>query len=232
MSFPNISKGGSSGGGGQVATVVAGSNITVDNTDPAAPVINNNAPNVQADWTASGTAAEILNKPATLIQSIQAGANITVDNSDPVNPIIAAAAGGGGQAMRLLLGADFTVSQDGFTKMPFDQIPFNDGFTYNADLEVETPQAGTVLITASIGAVVPVGMAQDLTVGCLLFKNGVPLRQSSKTKLVAPYCIAEITVIDKCVLEDKYVLYVTAIGGDEEDITISSEVSALEIAYL
>ena len=139
---------------------------------------------------------------------------------------------GGGQAVRLLLGADFTVAQDGFTKMPFDQIPFNDGFTYNADLEVETPRAGTVLITASIGAVVPVGMAQDLTVGCLLFKNGVPLRQSSKTKLVAPYCIAEITVIDKCVLEDKYVLYVTAIGGDEVDITISSEVSALEIAYL
>lgn len=143
--------------------------------------------------------------------------------------------GGGtnaGKAMRLLLGADLTVQQDGFTKMPFDQIPFNDGFTYNAELEVETQQAGTVLITASIGAVVPVGMAQDLTVGALLFKNGVPLRQSSKTKLAAPYCIAEIAVIDKCVLEDKYVLYVTAIGGDAVDITISAEVSALEIAYL
>lgn len=139
-----------------------------------------------------------------------------------------------GNAMRLLLGADFTVPQDGFTKMPFDQIPFNDGFTYNVDLEVETPQAGTVLITASIGAVIPVGMTQNLTVGCLLYKNGVPLRQSSKTKLAAPYCIAEIAVIDKCVFEDKYVLYVTAIGGDDLDITISAGngVSAMEIAYL
>lgn len=137
-----------------------------------------------------------------------------------------------GKAMRLLLGSDLTVQQDGFTKMPFDQIPFNDGFTYNAELEVETQEAGTVLITASIGAVIPVGMTQDLTVGCLLFKNGLPLRQSSKTKLAAPYCIAEVTVIDKCVFEDKYVLYVTAIGGDAVDITISAEVSALEIAYI
>ena len=100
------------------------------------------------------------------------------------------------------------------------------------DLEVETQEAGTVLITASIGAAVPAGMTQGLTVGCLLYKNGLPLRQNSKTKLVSPYCIAEITVIDKCVAEDKYALYVTTTGGDWVDITISSEVSALEIAYL
>lgn len=138
----------------------------------------------------------------------------------------------GGKAMRLLLGADLTVQQDGFTRMPFDQIPFNDGFTYNVDLEVETPQAGTVLIAASIGAEVPAGMTQGLTVGCLLYKNGLPLRQNSKTKLVSPYCIAEVTVIDKCVFGDKYALYVTATGGDWVDITISAEVSSLEIAYL
>lgn len=145
-------------------------------------------------------------------------------------------AGGGstnaGKAMRLLLGSDLTVQQDGFTRIPFDQIPFNDGFTFNADLEVETQEAGTVLITASIGALVPAGMEQGLTVGCLLYKNGLPLRQNSKTKLVSPYCIAEITVIDKCVVEDKYALYVTATGGDWVDITISAEVSAMEIAYL
>lgn len=137
-----------------------------------------------------------------------------------------------GQAMRLLLAADFTVQQDDFTRIPFDQIPFNDGFTYNAEFEAEAPRDGTVLITASIGAVVPAGLTEGLTVMCLLYKNGVPLRQSSNTKLVAPYCIAEVTVIDKCVSEDKYALYVTTTGGDLVDITISSEVSALEIAYL
>lgn len=142
--------------------------------------------------------------------------------------------GNSGKAMRLLLGEDMIVNQDEFKKVEFDQIPFNDGFTWNAELDVEAQEAGTVLITASIGAIVPVGMENQLTVGCLLFKNGQPMRQNSKTKLVGPYCIAEVCAIDKCVVEDKYTLYVTILGGDELTATITSDngVTALDIAYL
>lgn len=67
------------GGGGDVETVVAGSGIIVNDTDPANPVVSFD-PSVL---------------PAFL-ESVVAGANITIDNTDPQNPIIASTGGGGG----------------------------------------------------------------------------------------------------------------------------------------
>lgn len=60
---------------GQVDSVVGGTRITVDNTDPANPVVN----------SSSGQ-----------VDSIVAGTNIdSIDNTDPANPIINAATQGG-----------------------------------------------------------------------------------------------------------------------------------------
>lgn len=62
--------------GGQVDSVVAGSNVTVNSSDPANPIVAVAAPGGQVD-------------------SIVAGTNIdSIDNTDPANPIINAAAGG------------------------------------------------------------------------------------------------------------------------------------------
>lgn len=58
-----------------VQSVVAGTNVTVDSTDPANPVVS-------ADETG--------------VQSVVAGTNVSVDSTDPANPIISAAGGGGG----------------------------------------------------------------------------------------------------------------------------------------
>lgn len=143
--------------------------------------------------------------------------------------------GNAGKMMNLLLPANITVGQDEIAKVPFDQIPENDGFTWGADNEIEIQEAGTVIINASVGAVIAAGTVNEITVGGLIFKNGAPLRQNSNTKAKPPYCIAGVTVIDKCVVGDKYAFYVNAIGGDDTSITIASSsngVTGLEISYL
>jgi hypothetical protein len=66
-----------SGGSGVVQTIVAGTNVTVDDTDPANPIVSSSG--------GSG-----------VVESIVAGSNITVDDTDPANPIISASGGGGG----------------------------------------------------------------------------------------------------------------------------------------
>lgn len=82
-------------GGGQVDSVVAGTGITVDNTDPANPIINATSEgtvksvvagtNVTVDST--DTANPVINV-ADSVASVTAGSNITVDNTDPKNPVI------------------------------------------------------------------------------------------------------------------------------------------------
>lgn len=57
-----------------VETIVAGTNITVDATDPSNPIV-----------TAAGGAS------GGQVDSIVAGTNVTVDATDPVNPIVSAA---------------------------------------------------------------------------------------------------------------------------------------------
>lgn len=56
---------------GGIQSIVAGTNVTVDNTDPLNPVVS-----------ATGGGGGI--------QSVQAGTNVTVNNTDPSNPIVSA----------------------------------------------------------------------------------------------------------------------------------------------
>lgn len=64
-------------GGGQVDSVVAGTGISVNSTDPVNPIVNLNSASIASLLLADSS-----------VQSITAGTNITVDNSDPHNPIV------------------------------------------------------------------------------------------------------------------------------------------------
>lgn len=68
---------GDDGADGIVASVQAGTNVTVDNTDPANPIVNATAGGGQVD-------------------SVVGGTNVTVDNTDPMNPIVNVPTGAGG----------------------------------------------------------------------------------------------------------------------------------------
>jgi hypothetical protein len=68
------------GGSGVVEAIVAGTGITVDDTDPANPVV-------------AATA---------IVESVVAGTGVTVDNTDPANPVVAATGGGGFTTANLL----------------------------------------------------------------------------------------------------------------------------------
>lgn len=76
-----------SGGSGTVETIVAGANISVDDTDPANPIVS-----------ASG-----------VLETIVAGTNITVDDTDPANPIISSSGGGSGTVETIVAGTNITV---------------------------------------------------------------------------------------------------------------------------
>lgn len=65
---------GTNGVDGIVASIVAGTNVTVDATDPANPIVS----------ATGGTGGQV--------DSIVAGTNITVDATDPVNPIVSSTA--------------------------------------------------------------------------------------------------------------------------------------------
>lgn len=65
--------------GGVLQSVVAGTNVTVDSTDPSNPIVS-----------ASGGGG------SGIVQSVVAGANVTVDSTDPAHPIVAASGGGSG----------------------------------------------------------------------------------------------------------------------------------------
>jgi hypothetical protein len=65
---------------GGVRSIVQGTNVTVNNSDPLNPIVS-----------ASG-----------VVQTIVPGTNVTVDNTDPANPIVSASGGGGGDAVKLI----------------------------------------------------------------------------------------------------------------------------------
>jgi hypothetical protein len=87
-----------------ILSVEAGTNITIDATDPLHPIINGTSSgsvqSVQAgaNITVDDTDPEnpIVSGPAPGLHSIVAGTNVTIDNTDPLNPIINASGGGGG----------------------------------------------------------------------------------------------------------------------------------------
>ena len=87
--------------GGQVDSVVAGTDITITGTatDPIvnAPGIATNAANIATNTTNIGTNTSNIATNTTDIagklDSVVAGTNVTIDNTDPINPIINATIG-------------------------------------------------------------------------------------------------------------------------------------------
>jgi hypothetical protein len=97
--YPSFTIAATGGGGGGVTSVVAGTGITVDATNPAAPIVTNAAP----DQTVSLTAGSNVTITGTYpnftiaatgggggggITSVVGGTAISIDNTDPANPII------------------------------------------------------------------------------------------------------------------------------------------------
>jgi hypothetical protein len=105
--YPNFNISSSTSGTG-VDSVVSGNGISIDNTDPTNPIVNNTAPD-QIVALNSGTDISITGAYPNFtisstasggggITSVQPGTNITIDNTDPANPIINASAGSGSAA--------------------------------------------------------------------------------------------------------------------------------------
>ena len=67
------------GGGGGIATIVPGTGIDVDDTDPVNPVVALDSASIASLALADSA-----------VQSIVPGANVAVDNTDPQNPIVSA----------------------------------------------------------------------------------------------------------------------------------------------
>lgn len=119
-----------------VQSIVAGSGVTVDATDPRHPVVNAtgggtgavdsvngqtgvvvlDAADVGAATTAQGATAD------TAIQAVVAGANVTVDNTNPLRPVVSATGSGGITVHFPFFLADGTASNIALTadqKLPF-----------------------------------------------------------------------------------------------------------------
>lgn len=100
-----------------VESIVAGTNVTVDSTDPANPIVSASggggglddagvAALVDDDTTPSATRASLDAIYAVIgsggtVDSIVAGTNVTVDATDPANPIVSATGGGGGGGVQV-----------------------------------------------------------------------------------------------------------------------------------
>jgi hypothetical protein len=84
-------------GVGILQSVVAGDNVTIDNTDPTNPVINTDdaivsiveGDNISVDNT---DPKNPVISAVDAVMSVTAGTNVTVDNTDPQNPIISSSA--------------------------------------------------------------------------------------------------------------------------------------------
>lgn len=80
-------------GGGQVNSIVAGTNIAVNSTDPANPVVSGveliaGANITLADGEGSVTISATSGGGGGQVNTIVGGANITVNSSNPINPIV------------------------------------------------------------------------------------------------------------------------------------------------
>ena len=98
------------GVGGQVNSVVGGTNVSVDNTDPVNPVVS--VPTIGGQ-----------------VNSVVAGTNVTVDNTDPVNPIINATGGGSSafSGARLRGGISQSIPNSLVSIVTWDQEDYDEG---------------------------------------------------------------------------------------------------------
>ena len=98
-----------------VDAVIAGTDITVDNTDPEKPIVNYSGAPVQSVTAGVNVTVDNTDPQNPIVasggqvNSVVAGANVTVDSSDPANPIVSATGGGGGGVDSVVAGANVTV---------------------------------------------------------------------------------------------------------------------------
>ncbi len=154
MSIPTaalLGSGGGGGGGGSVNSVTGTAPITVDNTDPANPIVGIGA---------------------GLVNSVTGTAPITVNNSDPDNPVVGLSAGVGTLKVRLAAstntGRTGLAAIDGVTPVAGDRIlclnetaPANNGIYVAAagawsratDFDVAGEMIPGVLVSVTEGTV-------------------------------------------------------------------------------
>lgn len=103
---------------GIVSEIVAGTNVTVDNTDPTHPIVSAAGSSAVVESVVAGTNVTVDNTdPANpivsasgVVESVVAGTNVTVDNTDPANPIVNASGGGGGTVDSVVAGTGISVN--------------------------------------------------------------------------------------------------------------------------
>lgn len=157
--------GGSAGGGGGtgiVESIVAGTGVTVDDTDPANPVISATGGSgsgvVESIVAGTGVTVDDTDPAnpvisatgggAGIVESIVAGAGITVDNTDPANPVVTATASAPTQAIPIACSDESTAITTGVAKVTF-RMPF--AFTLSAvRASLTTAQASGSTVTVDI----------------------------------------------------------------------------------
>lgn len=118
-------------GTGVVESIVAGTGVTVDDTDPANPVIS----------VTSGGGSGV-------VESIVAGTGVAVDNTDPANPVVTATASAPTQAIPIACSDETTAITAGTSKVTF-RMPF--AFTLSAvRASLTTAQASGSTVTVDI----------------------------------------------------------------------------------
>lgn len=152
-------------------------------------------------------------------------------------PTSAGGIGGGGsgssnKAIALRLSAPAVMNVGEIAKVPFDSVLFNDGFDYSSvTQEITISKAGTLVITGTVGcAVEDDNTPYALT--CFVFKNGVPIRQHASQSGGAPYTSAAVSIVDKCVVGDKYEFYSTRTAKVTYSLVANQGITGFEIGYL
>lgn len=152
-----------------IQSVVAGTNVSVNNADPLNPIVNStlviptltssftndgsdgNSVYVEADELATvattGNYDDLINTPSPGIQSVVAGTNVTVDNTDPLNPIVNASGGGGGGGLESVVAGD-NITVDNTDPANPEVSADGTDLSYNSS-------SRTVLSSTGTGAVIP-----------------------------------------------------------------------------
>src|SRR5690554_4009067 len=137
---------------GKVGSIVAGSGITVDDSDPVNPVVS---------ATGGGGGGGV--------ESIVAGGGISVDDSDPANPVISAT-GSAGTEVNVQTGTAYTlVLADAFKMVTMDNagantltVPPNSAVAFPANTRIDLGQDGAGQTTIVAGAGVTIRTPETL----------------------------------------------------------------------